>query len=148
METFAKHSERYLSGGRQKITQRVQRCQCGCNGTDPWHARHIKRVIKEIEVFNEPYRSKTSEGHHVTICAVGRYKHPAGWMPCGLEVIKNVNGDYWVTFHWITLDTIGDYGTAECHVEPGEYIPWAQRLENQEFLAEISRKYPDKEEGS
>lgn len=132
METFAKYAERYLDGSLQKISQRVSPCTCGCEGKDPWHAKNIKRVVKEIEVFQSPHNARRNE-YTVNICAVGRYKHPAGWMPCGLEVNKHPDGT-WIVYGWVQLKHI-DYGSPETVVNEGEYVPWNQRPENQKYFS-------------
>ena len=137
METFAKYSKRYLEG-RQRITQRIEPCSCGCNGEDSWHARVMVRVVREIETFQEPYKGKAYAGYETTLCAVGRYKHPAGWRPCGLEANKLRDGS-WIVGGWVTLQQIGDYGTPETKVEKGEYVPWAQRPETKAFLAGLEK---------
>lgn len=35
-----------------KITLRYEPCNCGCKGTDPWHARTVKRVVRDSQDAN------------------------------------------------------------------------------------------------
>jgi len=38
---------------KETITKRIDPCNCGCGGTDPWHKRNFKRVIKDIQDCEE-----------------------------------------------------------------------------------------------
>jgi hypothetical protein len=70
--------------GTQIITQRLSPCLCGCKGTDPWHARRIKRVVRNV-VKVEPDMTE----RFVTL-ARGEYKHQSGTRVC---VFKQVQFD-------------------------------------------------------
>ena len=100
----------------------------------------MKRVVRKIEAFQEPHKAKTNIGYTTTICAVGRYKHPAGWRPCGLEAHKLKDGS-WTVGGWTTLEPIGDYGTPETAVEPGEHVPWYRKPENAALVASLKENY-------
>lgn len=143
METFAKHSKLYLSG-KQRITQRVEPCNCGCEGRDSWHAATMNRVVREVEAFNEPHHAKTTLGYETTLCAVAKYKHPSGWRPCGLEAHKLSDGG-WLVGGWVTLVTSGEYGTAEPIIKEGPRVDWRETEDGKALLAGLEE---DKEEGS
>lgn len=34
------------------IMSRSEPCKCGCQGSDPWHARSFKRVVRDIAPAN------------------------------------------------------------------------------------------------
>ena len=40
--------------GKQRITNRYEPCRCGCAGRDPWHQSEYVRVIRNVQVHDEP----------------------------------------------------------------------------------------------
>lgn len=146
MECFAKYSKRYLSG-KQRITQRIEPCTCGCEGQDSWHAATMKRVVREVEVFDTPHRSNTYMGYETTLCAVAKYKHPSGWRPCGLEAHRLRDGS-WLVGSWVTLDSIDGYGTANPVVKEGAHVDWRETPEGKALLGRLKEEEKNDTDGS
>lgn len=61
--------------GRQKITMRHGTCNCGCNGTDPWHKKEFVRVVYDVVAL--PHPEHLSQHMFVQV-AEGKFKHPDG----------------------------------------------------------------------
>lgn len=36
----------------RRTIRRDKPCGCGCKGTDPWHRRTFKRIVRDIEVID------------------------------------------------------------------------------------------------
>lgn len=107
-------------GGKQRVTQRIDTCGCGCQGQDPWHARYAKRVIKDVVILDQPHYAKTgwAGGGLVNVCAVGTYKHPSGVRQCALTIARATvppTGEQWhiVGWQWIDEDFPVKPGTRE-----------------------------------
>lgn len=59
------------------ITRRIDPCGCGCQGSDPWHAREFKREI--VNVKRATGKAKTiAYSHPVEIIAEGAARLPWG----------------------------------------------------------------------
>lgn len=56
-----------------KVMMRHGECRCGCNGTDPWHAKHLTRKILNFT----PVADGRTIGR-LRVVASGQIKHPCG----------------------------------------------------------------------
>ena len=79
------------NGGKiaQKIEMRDRPCACGCKGSDPWHARHLKRKIRNIQPIDPRVTDSHELGDRIysrATIALGEIKTPWGFEPVRLIV--------------------------------------------------------------
>jgi hypothetical protein len=65
---------------KAKILQRFHPCNCGCQGRDPQHAKHVVRVVQDVTTFDVVAPSGTV----FVVAAQGHYSHPEGARDCVL----------------------------------------------------------------
>lgn len=102
MLNFVSEYDKFIAG-TQKVTQRLQKCTCGCQGQDPWHTLFAKRVVKDIILLDQPHQAKRGYPPeiNVTICATGTYKHPSGIRVCGLVITPHLSKWLATGWHWL-----------------------------------------------
>lgn len=52
--SYDSSSRSFVKGAATQITYRVNPCNCGCKGGDPWHAATFYRVIRSIRRLDTP----------------------------------------------------------------------------------------------
>ena len=73
----------------QKVVMRDRPCACGCKGSDPWHARHLKRKIRNIQPIDPRVTDTHEFGDRIysrATIALGEIKTPWGFEPVRLVV--------------------------------------------------------------
>ena len=63
------------------ITKRFDPCTCGCQGSDSWHARTFKRVVRDVQEVpaGAPLETVTAFGHcEYTVLREGVARFPFG----------------------------------------------------------------------
>lgn len=58
------------------ITKRIVPCTCGCQGSDPWHAKAFERVIRDEK--EEVGTARTAYGGSTTFERIGVARFPWG----------------------------------------------------------------------
>lgn len=56
-------------------------CTCGCNGDDPWHEPHYRRVVRAVVRYTEP--KPLGDGRFSLACGTARF-------PWGVERVRLV----------------------------------------------------------
>ncbi len=69
-----------------RITRRVDPCDCGCQGKDPWHAKTFDRVITDIR--DERGRATSYEGVGLDYDKVGTVSAP--WSDEPVVVVRQI----------------------------------------------------------
>lgn len=73
------------------ITNRIKPCNCGCKGTDPWHARRFTRVLKNVREIEPTEMLTTVSLETYTVVALAEAKLPWGVAQVGKVVWKGCN---------------------------------------------------------
>ena len=76
-----------LGSKSHKVQMRDMPCNCGCKGSDPWHARNLKRKIRNIQPIDPSVTDSHTLGDRVyteAVIALGEIKTPWGFEPVRL----------------------------------------------------------------
>ena len=87
-----------MSTKRVHILNRLTKCNCGCQGRDPWHARGFYRVITTTSEDVE--EGETFEGHTWLVVARGEARFPWGVAEVHLQGVRNSETNEVTTFGW------------------------------------------------
>ncbi|CAB4126551.1 hypothetical protein UFOVP75_9 [uncultured Caudovirales phage] len=72
--------------GTNTIAMRADRCICGCRGTDPQHARTLKRVVRNVLTLDAPCERRSKDARNVTVIATGEIVTANGPVTVGYAI--------------------------------------------------------------
>jgi hypothetical protein len=85
---------------KARILNRIVKCNCGCQGRDPWHARYFTRVIT-IESEEHCNECDSHEGGYTWLTvARGTAQFPWGREAVHLQAVKDKKTGKITTFGW------------------------------------------------
>ena len=91
-----------MSTKQVTIRNRLGKCNCGCQGRDPWHARTFKRVVTTTSEGVEDGR--THEGFTWLVVARGEAQFPWGVDKVHLQGVRDDETGKITTFGWKRTD--------------------------------------------
>ena len=62
----------------QRVTMRITSCSCGCKGGDSWHARTMRRSVRDVQQLDTPVVRWQHDGMRAITVATATIQTPWG----------------------------------------------------------------------